>query len=151
MIAQLNNASKTATFGANKFADLTPDEFRKHFLSAPINPGALKVSRVRKEPSAAPTSFSWLDHSPPVVTPVKDQVGMVLVAVWAVRASSGRYKPTCRDTTVPKFLLTFRPFVASFPLIRRCRASAAGTAQAVDWKGKGGVRFCHPLHHELTD
>ena len=81
MIAQLNNASKTATFGANKFADLSRDEFRQYYLSAPINPDLLEVPRTRMEPSTAPASFSWLDHSPSVVTPVKNQVGMALLAL----------------------------------------------------------------------
>ena len=81
MIAQLNNVSKTATFGANKFADLSRDEFRQYYLSTPFSPDLLDVPRTRMEPSSAPASFSWLDHSPPVVNPVKDQVGMVLVAV----------------------------------------------------------------------
>jgi len=62
-----------ATFGLNKFSDLSPEEFAENILMKPFTPvGAeLKEKKMLTPRISAPTTFDWRDHG--AVTAVKDQ------------------------------------------------------------------------------
>jgi len=74
-IETLNKNSSSARFGINKFADLSPEEFRQKYLmkntiSTPRNIDPSNVLKP-KNIEAPPTSFDWRKNGG--VTPVKDQ------------------------------------------------------------------------------
>jgi cathepsin F len=73
-IEELNNRSTSARFGINKFADLSPQEFKqKYLMKNPITtPRNIDVNNVLKPKNIeAPNVFDWRDNG--AVTPVKDQ------------------------------------------------------------------------------
>jgi len=77
-IDALNVQRSHATFGVTKFADLTPEEFKRMYLTLTVPkegltnlPVAAEVSE--SELQALPDNFDWRTHTPAVVTPVKDQ------------------------------------------------------------------------------
>lgn len=68
-----NTEHPTATFGINKFADLTPNEFSSMYLMPNFKSGFTGANYQPVAPSveALPISFDWRDKN--AVTPVKDQ------------------------------------------------------------------------------
>jgi len=65
-------AKNDEVFGITKFSDLTPQEFRRSFLT--YRPSGVDPSRKVVQPSnvySTPTSFDWRDYG--AVTPVKNQ------------------------------------------------------------------------------
>jgi len=73
-ISQMNQNTKGLTFGVNKFADLTQEEFKKTYLStAPVRDPLWPVAKEipEEEVSALPASFDWRTKG--AVTGVKDQ------------------------------------------------------------------------------
>jgi cathepsin F len=78
-IEQLNEKDKTATYGINKFSDLSPKQFQALYTPQRIPAQALAQSclangvtaTIELSPDAIPTSFDWRQKG--VVTPVKNQ------------------------------------------------------------------------------
>jgi len=73
-IEQLNNRSTSATFGINKFADITPQEFKEKYLMKKTitTPRDIPSHMILKPKNVAiPTVFDWRPEGG--VTPVKDQ------------------------------------------------------------------------------
>jgi len=62
-----------ATFGLNKFSDLSPDEFAERVLMKPFTPvsAEIKEKNILTPRIGGPTTFDWRDHG--AVTAVKDQ------------------------------------------------------------------------------
>lgn len=73
----ISKNAPTATFGINKFADLTQDEFRstrvshKNFSPEDFAKNCLATKLFKRSPKDIPTSVDW--RSQGKVTPVKDQ------------------------------------------------------------------------------
>jgi cathepsin F len=74
--------SPTSVHTVNRFSDLTRDEFMKGYTGyKPLSPS--DITRIclsgtvppLMDTENLPPSFDWRTHSPPVVTPVKDQGG----------------------------------------------------------------------------
>ena len=63
------------TFAINKFADMTPEEFKNKILmrsaAPPQKPLNRTMPRLNISNGSLPASFDWRDHG--AVTPVKDQ------------------------------------------------------------------------------
>jgi len=73
LIDELNARNDGATYGITQFTDRTKQEFKDTVLMS--SPPALdKKQQVAKFVNAsAPSSFNWVGHNPPVVTPVYNQ------------------------------------------------------------------------------
>lgn len=75
-ISDMNKQSKgIATYGINEFSDMTPEEFKQTKLTN--MPKLNKVSNlIEIEPLSEflPTSFDWRNSTPPVITPVNNQL-----------------------------------------------------------------------------
>eukprot|EP01113_Clastostelium_recurvatum_P005797 TRINITY_DN125_c0_g1_i3.p1 TRINITY_DN125_c0_g1~~TRINITY_DN125_c0_g1_i3.p1 ORF type:complete len:343 (-),score=82.52 TRINITY_DN125_c0_g1_i3:54-941(-) len=72
----LKKENPLATFGINKFADLTPEEFRGTYLGyvpGQRDIGSLAGVVIPRPNQALPANFDWRQHTPTPVTPVKDQ------------------------------------------------------------------------------
>jgi len=75
-VAANNKRAGENTYGLTKFADLTPEEFKKFYLNADHknrqasshNAHVLPPSKLK-----APTSYDWRTRKPAVLTTVKDQ------------------------------------------------------------------------------
>ena len=74
-IEKLNARNDGATYGVTQFADLTNQEFKEQYLMNDVPP-LVQNGRVASliNNATLPTSFDWATHSPPVVTPVYNQV-----------------------------------------------------------------------------
>jgi len=74
-ITMKNTKSSGATYGLNKFSDMSPEEFKEKILMKPITPPSVEEKTknvISPSPvDAAPTSFDWRNNK--VVTAVKDQ------------------------------------------------------------------------------
>jgi len=75
--AELNQLNPMATFGVNKFADLSREEFAKFYLMANytrMNPRPAPVAPFVVKPRGPdPTNWDWQNYSPSCITPVYDQ------------------------------------------------------------------------------
>jgi len=72
-IAERNAVDPAAVYGINEFADLDPQEFADIYLS-PFDPVIdPRIPKMEVKNIDAPSSINWVDHSPPVVNPVKNQ------------------------------------------------------------------------------
>jgi cathepsin F len=75
-IAELNEKHPHATFGINKFADMSPAEFKDTYLMSGFDPADAclwpyhRMAKVDKS-KAIPTTFDWRNKG--AVTPVKNQ------------------------------------------------------------------------------
>jgi len=74
LIAAKNAREVHATYALNRFADLTPTQFKQLYLmnvSQIFENDEAPIAMKSQSPKALPTAFDWRDKS--VVTPVKDQ------------------------------------------------------------------------------
>lgn len=76
MLQDKEQQPSTATYGINKFADMSEQEFRKYYLSpwwdiTTHRPFLKPASPANPNNDPIPDSFDWRDHG--AVTPVKDQ------------------------------------------------------------------------------
>jgi len=70
LIQQLNeNAESGATFSLNKFADLSPQEFKAYYLG--YVPSSQEIEELELSTEAVPDTFDWISKGK--VTPVKNQ------------------------------------------------------------------------------
>jgi len=76
-IERLNSEHPHAHFGVNKFADLSPEEFRAMYLGTNVmgRPDGVETAPLYSEDEvkAIPANFDWATGTQKVVTPVKDQ------------------------------------------------------------------------------
>jgi len=73
VIEELNNRKNGATYGITQFTDMTKQEFTTQVLMASPPPLDKKHSVAPLVNATAPSSFNWVGHNPPVVTPVYNQ------------------------------------------------------------------------------
>jgi len=75
--AKLNIQNGSPSFGVTMFMDLTTEEFRTTHLMPPIDledlPEAPYVTLPKIKAGSIPDTWDWTTHSPPVVTPIKNQ------------------------------------------------------------------------------
>jgi len=75
--AELSRLNPLATFGVNKFADLSRAEFAKFYLMSNytrMNPRPAPVPQFEVKPRGPdPTNWDWNNYSPSVITPVYNQ------------------------------------------------------------------------------
>jgi len=81
LAAEKNAKDPMATWGVTKFSDLTQNEFReqyliKNFKSPKTSPQALSIPRIsfNDHVAAFPPSYDWRNSTPPVLTPVYNQL-----------------------------------------------------------------------------
>jgi len=72
-ISELNSRNDGATYGITQFADQTLDEFKNQVLMSNPPPLDRNAPVARMVNASAPSSFNWVGHNPPVVTPVYNQ------------------------------------------------------------------------------
>jgi len=73
LINKLNQEEGSEVYGVTKFSDLTPAEFKKHYLmNVPLNKPHGPVYNA-KAPAAIPTTWDWGINKTGIVTPVKNQ------------------------------------------------------------------------------
>jgi len=71
VIQSLNEASDSAIFGLNKFADLTPQEFQEYYLGYVPRDTSVERSYLELSTEAVPNTYDWITLGK--VTPVKNQ------------------------------------------------------------------------------
>jgi len=72
LIQQLNeNSNGGAEFVLNKFADLTPQEFKAYYLGYKPSENREKIEELQLGPEAPPNTFDWISKGK--TTPVKNQ------------------------------------------------------------------------------
>jgi len=75
-VEKLNKQNGSPAFGVTKFMDLSPEEFRSSYLMPPLDLEDLPEAPMFNVPPITtniPVSFDWTNHTPAVVTPIKNQ------------------------------------------------------------------------------